>query len=194
MMPTLAPSVSAARHEGAAYPVASRLPFRLRPVLFSLLAFALLPVAACQKKKAPEEIVLSAQERVAPSPVGSTQTILHKTFSVTASVKFPFEIPAHAVRPQLHGTYRSFVQQASVQSNDDAANVDFLLLNEDQYADFSRGQSGDTLFSVDSSHNQDVNFDLPATQDQPRKYYLVFRSSPGGAAKKVVDADFTVDF
>jgi hypothetical protein len=50
------------------------------------------------------------------------------------------------------------------------------------------------LFTADASHDQDVNVTLPPSQDQPRKYYLVFRNSPGGAAKKLVQAQFTVDF
>ena len=130
---------------------------------------------------------------MAASPSGS-QTILHKTFSLTTTASFPFEIPAHAVTPHLHGNYKSFVKQISADASDDSANVDFLILKEDQYADFVHGHAGEALFSADASHDQDVDFSLPASQDQPQKYYLVFRSSPGGSARKIVQADFTVDF
>ena len=166
---------------------------RLLPVL--LVAALVVATGACQKKKAPEEEEkLLAMDRVARSPVDTSQQILHKTFTVSSTVKFPFEIPAHAAIPHLRGNYRSFVKDPGVQSDDDNANIDFLILNEDQYADFVGGHAGEALFSADASHDQDINVSLPPSQDQPRKYYLVFRNSPGGAAKKLVQAQFTVDF
>jgi hypothetical protein len=67
------------------------------------------------------------------------------------------------------------------------------VLNEDQYGDFQHGRPSEALFSVQDSHNQAVNFDLPASMDQPVKYYLVFRSS-SGESKKTVEANFKVDF
>ncbi len=131
---------------------------------------------------------------VGQSAVGTSRMILHKTFAVTASVNFPFEIPAYAFRPQLHGTYRSYVKQLGIQDDEDIANIDFLILNEAQYADFARGGGSEAVFSADASHAENVNFGLPPTQDHAQKYYLVFHNSPGGAAKKLVQADFTVDF
>ena len=133
-------------------------------------------------------------DHVAPSPVGTSSAIVHKTFAVAATTKFSFEIPPHAASPQLHGTYRSFLQQGAAQSSDEDANVDLLLMNGRQYADFLKRRPADTVFSVDSSHNQDVNFELPATRDQPVQYYLVFRNSSSSAEKKVVQADFRIDF
>ena len=86
------------------------------------------------------------------------------------------------------------MKQVSIQSSDESADVDFLILTRDQYDDFVHGRAGAALFSLDTSHDQDVNVTLPGYQDQPQKYYLVFRNSPGGEAKKLVQADFTVDF
>ena len=166
---------------------------RLLPVL--LVAALVVATGACQKKKAPEEEEkLPAMDRVARSPVDTSQQILNKTFTVSSTVKFPFEIPAHAAIPRLRGNYRSFIKDLGVPSNGDIANVDFLILNEDQYADFVGGHAGEALFSADASHDQDISVSLPPSQDQPRKYYIVFRNSPGGAAKKLVQAQFTVDF
>jgi len=150
-----------------------------------------LAATSCQKPKPPEP--LSHFERVAPSPVGTIQTVLEKTFPLKTSATFPFEIPAHAVRPHLHGIFESFVGQLHGGS-DETANVDFLVLSEAQYADFVGGRPGEALFSVEASHNQAVNFDLPASLDQPVKYYLIFRSTAAGGAKKVVQASFRVDF
>ena len=152
------------------------------------LAFA---ATSCQKPAAPEPA--AHFEHATPSPVGTTQTVLEKTFPLKTSATFPFEIPAHASRPHLHGIFQSFAGQVHGGS-DETANVDFVLLNQTQYADFTEGRPSEALFSVEDSHNQAVNFDLPASLDQPVKYYLVFRSTASGGAKKVVEANFRVDF
>jgi hypothetical protein len=165
---------------------------RLR-LLPGFLVAALFFSAACQKKKPPEEQLLP-MDRVAPPSADTTRTVLRKSFALTTSVNFPFDVPSHAAMPHLHGNYKSYVRQLGVQPNDDTANVDFLILNEDQYADFIQGHAGEAFFSAGASHDQDVNVTLPPTQDQPRKYYLVFRNSPGDATKKAVQADFTLDF
>ena len=130
---------------------------------------------------------------MAPSPVGTTQNVLQKTFNLNASATFAFEIPAHAVQPHLHGIFESFVGQVHGAS-DDTANVDFLILNDEQQADFANSRESETMFSVEASHNQSVNFDLPASMNKPVKYYLVFRNPNGGKTSKVVEAHFRVDF
>ncbi len=147
--------------------------------------------------KAPQPVaprVPSPSDHVADSPVGTSTAIVRKTFAITSAAKFVFEVPPHAASPQLNGSYRSFTQQAGSQSSDDSADVDLLLMNAEQYADFAGGHPADVVYSVDSSHEQDVAFGLPATFDKPAQYYLVFRNSPGHAGKKVVQADFRVDF
>jgi hypothetical protein len=161
---------------------------RTRILLFAAL---LLTASACEKKKPPAVQVVHTEPVV--SPVGTSQTILQKTFSMKSAATFPFEIPAHAVRPHLHGIFASFIREVHVGS-EDSANVDFLILNADQYADFAANRPGETLFFVESSHNQSVNVDLPASYDQPVKYYLAFRDAAHGARSKVVEADFHVDF
>ena len=152
----------------------------------------LLAASACEQKAAAPAPAPVHYEPVAPSPVGTDQNVLQKTFTLKTSVAFPFEIPARAVRPHLHGLYTSFVGDVHGESGG-AANVDFLVLNEDQYGDFQHGRPSEALFSVEASHNQAVNFDLPASMDQPVKYYLVFRGSSGDS-KKTVEANFKVDF
>src|SRR5207302_2587601 len=129
-------------------------------------------------------------DHVAASPVGTSSAVVHKTFAVAATAKFSFELPPHAASPRLHGTYRSFLQQGAAQSSDEDANVDLLLMNDQQYADFLKGRPAYTVFSVDSSHDQDVNCGLPAMLDHPVQYSLVFRNSSSSAEKKVVQADF----
>jgi hypothetical protein len=133
-------------------------------------------------------------DHIAPSPVGTTSSIVHKTFAIASTAKFLFEVPPHASSPQLHGTYHSFAKVSGVQSGDENGDIDLLLMNEQQYADFLRGNVADVVYSVDSSHDQDVSLGLPATLDRPVQYYLVFRNSPANPGKKVVQADFQVDF
>jgi hypothetical protein len=157
----------------------------------AIVAVAVVLAGAACTKKPPAETILPS-DRVAPSPVGTTQTVLQETFAVKKSVTFPFEVPAHAVRPHLHGIFASYLREVHGIS-DDSANVDLLIINEEQYADLNSNRPSEALMSVEASHNQAVNFDLPASLNQPVKYYLVFRNSSGGGSK-IVDATFRVDF
>lgn len=135
----------------------------------------------------------SPSDLIAPSPVGTSGIVMHKTFSVATAANFAFVIPPHAATPQLHGHYRSFAHPDGTQVGDQNADVGFLLMNEEQHGEFVNGGADDVLLSLSSSHDQDVNFALPASQNQPLKFYLVFRNAPG-ESKKIVQADFTVDF
>lgn len=128
------------------------------------------------------------------SPVGTSAPILHKTFEVAALVNLPFDIPPHAANPQLHGTYRSFLPTGGVAADESAADVEFLLLSQQQYATLLTGHATDTVFSADDAHNQEVTTNLPPTFGQPAHYYLVFRNNSRAKGKKLVQADFRVDF
>jgi hypothetical protein len=132
-------------------------------------------------------------DHIAPSPVGTSSVIVHKTFALSSSANFTFELPAHAVNAKLHGNYKSFVGQQGIQGSDDGANISFILMNEEQYAGFLSGRSADVLMSLEPAHDQDVNFGLPATRNLPVKYYLVFEND-SHQGKKIVQAGFTVDF
>ncbi len=159
-----------------------------------LVMLLLLAVTACTKQPpAPVSTAPPPSERVAPTPVGTTQNVLQKTFTLQRSAEFPFEVPAHAAMPHLHGIFESFVGQAHGAS-DESANIDFLILNEEQHDDFAQNRSSDTMFAVEASHNQAVNFDLPASLNQTVKYYLVFRNPEGSKSSKVVEANFRVDY
>jgi hypothetical protein len=133
-------------------------------------------------------------DHIADSPVGTNRGILHKTFAIRAEQKFSFEIPAHATNPQLHGSYRSFAQAPGGTVSDENADVELLLLSERQFRALGTGHPSDVLFWAEASDSQDVNFTLPASSDRPVKYYLVFRSAADGPLKKVIQADFALDF
>jgi hypothetical protein len=130
-------------------------------------------------------------DHVGESPVGASSAVLHKTFAVTDIVSLPIEVPAHASNPRLRGTYRAFLKRHGTLSTD-TADVEFFLLNEKQYADFLSGHSGEAMFSADAA--QEVAAGLPPTLGEPAKYHLVFRNNSGDAGKKIVQADFQIDF
>jgi len=135
----------------------------------------------------------TAFDRVGDSPVGSSSPIVHKTFPVAAVVDVPFQVPAHAATPQLRGTYRSFRKEGGTQKSDASANVEFLVLNEQQFKDLLNGHDSDAVFSADASHEQEVNTSLPPTIERPATYHLIFRND-AKAVKKSVEADFHIDF
>jgi hypothetical protein len=164
-----------------------------RTALAALIAIFLLAGEACTKEAPPPAQTEVRPERVAPTPADATQTVLQKTFNLKGSATFPFEIPAHAVQPHLHGIFESSAGPARGQSSDEA-NIDFLIMNQEQQADFANNRESETLFAVEASHNQAVNFDLPPSMNLPVKYYLVFRNPGGSKDSKVVQADFRVDF
>jgi hypothetical protein len=169
-----------------------RFPRRALPALAAALAFTV----ACDNKKSPEQSPppVADFDRAGPSPTGTAQTVLQKTFSIHASEVFPLDIPAHAAMPRLSGNYKSYVSQLGIQSGDHAADVDFFVLTAEQYADYVRDGTIDSLFSANASHDQRVDVSLPPSLTQPKKFYLIFRSSPGSDPKKVVKADLSINF
>jgi hypothetical protein len=163
-----------------------------KQICVGFMLSAVLAVTGCEKKKAPEQV--ADIDRVGARPAETGENILHKTFTLRTSEVFPFEVPEHVAVPHLHGNYKSYVTKLGVQSNEHSADVDFLVFNEQQYADFSAGNPGNAVFSSDPSHDQDVDVSLPPSLNQSTKYYIVFRNTPGGDAKKTVQADLSVDF
>jgi hypothetical protein len=131
---------------------------------------------------------------VGDSPVGTSMPILHKTFAVAALANLPFDIPPNAANPQLHGTYRAFVPKRGVAKDGAPAEVEFLVMNQQQYDALLSGHPADEVFSAGDAHNQEVSTNLSPTFSQPVRYYLVFRNNSRDSRKKMVEADFWVDF
>jgi hypothetical protein len=133
-------------------------------------------------------------DHVGGSVVGSTSSILHKRFRVRSAVQLSFSVPAHAATPRLRGMYQSFTNVAGTETSDSDADVEFLVLNDEQYSEFLHGRHGDATFSLDEAHVQEVNASLPPTIDQPVKYHLVFRNNTRRRGSKLVQADFRMEF
>jgi hypothetical protein len=136
----------------------------------------------------------TASDHVGGSVVGTSTTILQKTFGVTSTVQLPFAVPAHAYGPQLHGAFRSYLQGGKLESNPSKSDVEFLVLNDEEYTDLVNGHPSDAIFSCDATHDQEVNANLPPTLDQPVTYHLVFRNNTRGTQKKLVQAEFRIDY
>lgn len=135
----------------------------------------------------------TASDHVGGSVVGTSNNVLHQTFTVAKTVDLPFEVPAHAYSPQLHGSFRSFIQAGGAPTTA-PGDVEFLLLNDQQYADLLAGHPGDAMFSADAAHDQEVNANLPPTLNNPVKYHLIFRNAEPKTGKRVVKAEFQIDF
>jgi hypothetical protein len=175
-------------------PVMSRSMWKRICVSVLLLAATSLVFTSCEKKKGSATEQVAAIDRAADRPAESSENVLHKTFTVSTSESFPFQVPEHVSVPHLHGNYKSFVTKLGIQSDEHSADIDFLVFNEQQYADFAAGTAGSAVFAFDPSHDQAIDVTLPPSLNEAKKYYLVFRNTPGGDAKKTVQADLTVDF
>lgn len=134
-----------------------------------------------------------ASDLVGGSVVGTSNKVLHQTFPVAGTVDLPFEVPAHAYNPQLHGSFRSFIQAGGAPTTA-PGDVDFVLLNDEQFAALVGGHPSDALFSADTTHDQEVNANLPPTLNQPLKYHLIFRNASPKTGKRVVEADFQINY
>ena len=165
---------------------------RISRLLFLVSLLLFLP--ACKQ---------SPRQAAAPNPLDRVDSkrlkpvnFLHKTFVVKKSAQFKFEVPPHRVLPRLHGTFQSFVTRPGADNlSDEIADVELVLMNADQFDDFSHGRGGGTaLYNVDPTHYHEVEFLLPPTQHDPEQYYVIFRNAPGGAPFKNVQADFSLTF
>jgi hypothetical protein len=162
-----------------------------------LIAALLLSLAACSKSQpeadAPDQA--ASVDRIVVSKTHPPNNFLHKTFAVKTSEEFAFQVSNHSVKPVLHGSFVSFAKNKTgdLLSNE-TANVDLLILNDEEFEDFSHSKQGSATYTVDPAHTQTVTYALHPTVNDPENYHLVFRNSPGGARGKLVKADFTITF
>jgi hypothetical protein len=146
------------------------------------------PVAEGQDRPATVDHIVASK----PQPPNN---FLHKTFTVRTDAEFAFTVPAHIVKPVLQGSFVSFAKNKSgdLLSNR-SADVDVLLLNDQEFNDFSQSKQGTATYTLEPSYGQSVAYRILGTIGDPQTYHLIFRNSPGGAPSKLVKADFTVSF
>jgi len=118
---------------------------------------------------------------------------LHKSFAVVTSTKFDFQVPAHVAIPKFSGTFHAYLKDAGTgKASDQPGEVDFLLLNQEQYAAYQQGGAGDASDSAPRSSAHGSSVILSPTFNDPQTYYIVFRNSSPDS--KIVETDFTADF
>jgi hypothetical protein len=163
-----------------------------------LVAGALMFLAACKQQKQADRVSPDNLPALPTQPDAQAKPIkfLRKTFTVKKAATFSVEVPPHSVIPRIHGTFQSFVPRPGDDDlSDESTDVTFLLMNTEQYADFVRNPAGSTaVYSVEATHNHEVEYVLPPTNDSAVKYYVVFVSAPGGVPVKSVNADFGLYF
>ncbi len=163
----------------------------LQRIAFIFL-FALLTCVACDKKKdAPVDANPDISRQLVKQQTEPI-AVLDKIFDLKVSATFPFEIPANSTHPHLHGVFQSFMGKS--RESNEASNIDFVVMNEEQEENFANNRPSESLFSAEASHSQAVNFDLPPSYGQPVKYYLVFENSQNNKTTKAVQANFRVEF
>ena len=131
----------------------------------------------------------TASDHVGGSVVGSTATILRKSFTVRSAVQVGFQVPAHAASPRLRGTFHS----SATPGGGGAAPVEVLVLSDEQYSQFVNKRAGDAIFDAEDAPAADVNASLPPTFNQPAQYHLIFRNNSRTQGKKFVKADFRME-
>jgi hypothetical protein len=117
---------------------------------------------------------------------GAPNHFLHRRFSMKSSQVFKFEVPPHAIHPELRGTFRSVATGQSP--------VEVLLMNDEQFADLVNHKPESATFSFDASSRGAIDWVLTSPLVNRQTYYLVFRNSPEAPGPTIVDADFAINF
>jgi hypothetical protein len=126
---------------------------------------------------------------------GKARHFLHRVFSVDNHTQFAFVVPPHQSSTTLHGSFRSFTKRGEPDATSDrTADIDLMLLNDQEFNEFEGGESRSVTYQLDAAHKQTVNWHVPTTFGEPQTYHLVFSNSAGGTKIKFVEADFTVSF
>ena len=163
----------------------------LVPVVLALVG--LYAVISWLKKK--DQVAVYEVDRIHRDAPMAAQRIAHGNFRLAKSQKFSFIVPPHVLSPRLSGEFSTFVPGADgSRSPDRSEGVELVLLDESQYRDFAGGRSARSLYFGDPSRKQDVNIALPATSEDPVRYYVVFQRASDEKSPLSVKADLSVKF
>jgi hypothetical protein len=154
-------------------------------LVYLLMAGLLFCASACSKNQASSEPqAIAPLDRVNNAPVAPPARF-HKSFALKGYEKFEFTVPPHTLNPHLRGTLESW-------ANGDSEQVDLLILNEQEFADFTQGKPGSFTYKTTPAPDEMVDYSIPSTQQYAKKYYLVCSNPSRGA--KSVQADLTITF
>jgi len=137
----------------------------------------------------------SSLDHVSQGPRLAPQRVAHGISKLDKYEKFSFEVPPHALTPRLRGEFSSFMQgEGGARISDESADVELLVMSEEQYDAFSHRRSAESLYAIEPSHDHGVSIALPMTQADLVHYYVVFRRTTDGKNPVWVKADLNVEF
>ncbi len=137
----------------------------------------------------------SSLDHVSQTPRLPPQRVAHGLSKLDKYQKFPFEVPPHALTPRLRGDFSSFMQGPDgARISDESADVELMVMSEEQYDAFVRQRSAESLYAIEPSHDHGVSIALPTTQATAERYYVVFRRTTDAKSPIWVNADLTVQF
>ena len=134
-------------------------------------------------------------DRISQAQRTPPQQVAHGLVRLDKYQKFPFEVPPHVISPRLRGEFSSFMQGADgARISDESADVELMVMTEAQCDDFVHRRSAQAVDAVEPSHNHGVKITLPASQDEPVRYFVVFRRTTDAKDPVWVNADLTAEF
>jgi hypothetical protein len=137
----------------------------------------------------------SSLDHVSQTPHLPPQRVAHGISKLDKYEKFPFEVPPHVITPRLRGDFSSFIQGPDgARIADESADVELMVMTEEQYDAFTHRRSAESLYAIEPSHDHGVSIALPTTQADAVHYYVVFRRSTDGKNPVWVNTDLTVEF
>jgi len=128
------------------------------------------------------------------NPLQDPTARVHQRFAVQTYRGFLFIVPPRTIHPELHGSFRSMVAGHGGAPTGRSANIQVLLLNQQEFDNFAQGREGTATFTNEPSDGRRVDWALVSPMFEAQKYYLIFRNSPEASSTKIVDADFTLSF
>ncbi|PYX28812.1 MAG: hypothetical protein DMG80_15980 [Acidobacteria bacterium] len=159
---------------------------------FTAIALTLLGCNNGPKRDLNED---SGLDHVSQGPKLAPQRVAHGISKLEKYQKFSFDVPPHALTPRLQGEFKSFMQGAGgARIADESADVELMVMTEDQYDAFTHKRSAESLYAIEPSHDHGVSIALPTTQADAAHYFVVFTRSTDGKTPVWVSADLNVNF
>jgi hypothetical protein len=128
------------------------------------------------------------------NPLPDSTARVHQRFAVETYRGFLFVVPPRTIHPELHGSFRSSVVGHGSVFTGRRANIQVLLLNQQEFDNFAHGHEGTSSFTDDPSDSGRIDWNLASPMFEAQNYYLIFRNSPDASSRKMIDADFTLSF
>ncbi|MFY9561053.1 MAG: hypothetical protein WAQ52_12540 [Terriglobales bacterium] len=166
-----------------------------RWLVLPLITSALAALLACNRGPKQDLNEDSSLDHVSQTPHLPPQRVAHGISRVDKYEKFSFAVPPHVITPRLRGEFTSFMQGAGgARIADESADVELMVMREEQYDAFAHRRSAESLYAIEPSHDHGVSIALPTTQDTAARYYVVFRRTTDAKSPVWVNADLTVEF